>query len=100
MGEFRRINNVIKDMYEPFHEGESLWTDTTEANCENLVLPPWLCQPYVRACPEEHLKKMEENSNVKFQNFNRLSINFIIFRSRNPKDTMKTAKVTRSVESG
>ncbi|KAJ3641872.1 hypothetical protein Zmor_028342 [Zophobas morio] len=63
MGEFRRIINVIKDMYEPFHEGESLWTDTTEANCENLVLPPWLCQPYVRACPEEHLKKMEENSN-------------------------------------
>jgi tRNA-dihydrouridine synthase 1 len=61
--EFRRITKVIKDMYEPFHEGLSVWSDTTEYDSENLVLPPWLCQPYVRVCPEKHLKKVEENSN-------------------------------------
>ncbi|RZB40920.1 tRNA-dihydrouridine(16/17) synthase [NAD(P)(+)]-like [Asbolus verrucosus] len=62
MGEFRRIIIVIKNMYEPFHEGRSLWKDTTEPDTENLTLPPWLCQPYVRECPEEHLKRVEEKS--------------------------------------
>ncbi|EFA01195.1 tRNA-dihydrouridine(16/17) synthase [NAD(P)(+)]-like [Tribolium castaneum] len=61
--EFKRIVNVMKDLYEPFHQGTKLWQDTTERNTENLILPPWLCQPYVRVCPEEHLKRVEENSN-------------------------------------
>ncbi|XP_044269144.1 tRNA-dihydrouridine(16/17) synthase [NAD(P)(+)]-like [Tribolium madens] len=63
MDEFKRIVNVIKEMYDPFHLGAKLWQDTTKPNTENITLPPWLCQPYVRVCPEEHLKKVEENSN-------------------------------------
>lgn len=64
MGEFRRIVNVLKSTYEHFHLGINSWAETTEKNSENLVLPPWLCQSYVRMDPEEHLRKVEENVNM------------------------------------
>lgn len=61
---FKMITTEIKDLYLPFHEGKLKWEqDTTENGSSNLILPPWLCQPYVRLPPEEHLKKVEQHQN-------------------------------------
>lgn len=46
-------------MYEKYHTGLEVWSETTECGTQNLVLPPWLCQPYVRDTPENHVKKVE-----------------------------------------
>ncbi|XP_023013217.2 dihydrouridine synthase 1 isoform X1 [Leptinotarsa decemlineata] len=59
--QFREITTEIKDMYEHFHEGLKTWEQTTENGTQNLILPPWLCQAYVRDTPENHIKKVEEN---------------------------------------
>lgn len=58
---FKVLVNELRDKYEPFHLGKLSWSETTELGTQNLVFPPWLCQPYVRMQPEEHLKKMVEN---------------------------------------
>ncbi|XP_018572116.1 tRNA-dihydrouridine(16/17) synthase [NAD(P)(+)]-like isoform X2 [Anoplophora glabripennis] len=60
MEQFKVIVNELKDMYEPYHEGLKRWEETTEGGTQNLVLPPWLCQPYVRDTPENHVRKVEE----------------------------------------
>lgn len=60
--EFRRIINLLKDKYLPYHEGVLQWEETVEENSSNLALPPWLCQSYVRLSPEDHLKKVEEKN--------------------------------------
>lgn len=60
MQQFKYIVNEIRDMYKPFHEGNEIWTDTTEKDSQNLVLPPWLCQCYMRDTPENHVKKVED----------------------------------------
>lgn len=60
MEQFKVIVNELKDMYEPYHEGVQKWEMTTEDDTQNLILPPWLCQPYVRDSPENHIKKVEE----------------------------------------
>lgn len=60
MEQFRTIVNELKDMYERYHEGLKRWENTTVEGTQNLVLPPWLCQPYIRDTPENHIKKVEE----------------------------------------
>lgn len=57
---FKSITLEIKDKYEPFHLGKLTWPETTECGTQNLILPPWLCQPYVRMQPNEHIKLVEE----------------------------------------
>ncbi|XP_057662058.1 tRNA-dihydrouridine(16/17) synthase [NAD(P)(+)]-like isoform X1 [Diorhabda carinulata] len=63
MEQFRNIVQEIRNMYEPYHNGLKIWVETTEADNQNIILPPWLCQSYVRETPENHIKKIEEKKN-------------------------------------
>lgn len=60
MEQFRIIVNELKNVYEPYHEGLKRWENGMEEGTQNIVLPPWLCQPYIRDTPENHIKKVEE----------------------------------------
>ncbi|KAF7282484.1 hypothetical protein GWI33_002629 [Rhynchophorus ferrugineus] len=60
LDQFKNIVNKIKCLYEPYHRGDKNWEFTVEPETYNLVLPPWLCQPYVRETPENHVKKIED----------------------------------------
>ncbi|XP_073984071.1 dihydrouridine synthase 1 [Rhodnius prolixus] len=55
--DFRNAVIKLKEKYLPLHEGLVPWNSAT--NSYDLKLPPWLCQPYVRISPEDHMKKME-----------------------------------------
>lgn len=60
MDQFKEITETIRSMYEKFNKGDAPWTQCIEPDSQNVVLPPWLCQPYVRDTPENHVKKVED----------------------------------------
>jgi tRNA-dihydrouridine synthase 1 len=57
--EFRRAVEMIRDVC--LLGGHKKWLNAEELSHYNLKFPPWICQPYVRPPPEEHLKKLEED---------------------------------------
>lgn len=57
MQQFRDIVNELKEIYNPYHKGLKKWESTTETDSQNIILPPWLCQPYVRASPDQSMKE-------------------------------------------
>lgn len=55
---------VVKDLRErmtPYCTGDKPWTPDPGSDQARLPMPPWLCQPYVRIPPEEHLRKIQES---------------------------------------
>lgn len=57
--DFRATVIKLKEKYLPYHEGLKPWYPSNIEDY-NLTLPPWLCQPYVRMSPEDHIKKMAD----------------------------------------
>lgn len=61
MDQFRTIVKEIQEIYEPYNLGTKSWGNCTEPDTQNLLLPPWLCQPYVRFTAE-NVEKTDEGS--------------------------------------
>lgn len=57
---FRDAVATLKERLAPFHEGREEFEAPEEIRAFRLKFPPWICQPYVRPPPEEHLKKVNE----------------------------------------
>jgi len=60
MEDFRLAVSMVRERLEPYFNGEETWQPPEDEPAAKLPLPPWLCQPYVRPPPEEHLRKLEE----------------------------------------
>ena len=61
---FRSVVQYLEDKYRPYNEGTLKWEPEIVPGDFNLKLPPWLCQPYFRASPEDHIQKLEELQNI------------------------------------
>uniref|UniRef100_A0A0N7ZBR3 tRNA-dihydrouridine(16/17) synthase [NAD(P)(+)] n=2 Tax=Scylla olivacea TaxID=85551 RepID=A0A0N7ZBR3_SCYOL len=55
------VVEALRDRMSPYHTGEKAWEPDPASEQARLPMPPWLCQPYVRIPPEEHLKKVQES---------------------------------------
>lgn len=56
-----RVVEDLRERMSPYHRGERPWEPDPGSDQAQLPMPPWLCQPYVRIPPEEHLKKVQES---------------------------------------
>ncbi|CAL4096345.1 unnamed protein product, partial [Meganyctiphanes norvegica] len=58
--EMSMVAKDIKDRMLPYTTGNSPWEPKIDSPEANLPFPPWVCQPYVRIPPEQHLAKIQE----------------------------------------
>lgn len=78
MESFRSVTCALRDRYLPYHDGRLAWKQERIGNNLilkksigfaftyllmflgfNLQLPPWLCQPYERELPQQHIYKLQ-----------------------------------------
>ncbi|XP_022114378.2 tRNA-dihydrouridine(16/17) synthase [NAD(P)(+)]-like isoform X1 [Pieris rapae] len=61
LDDFKTVSQMLKDKYLPYHLGELVFSNNENLTRQgfNLILPPWICQPYVRMSPEAHTEKMD-----------------------------------------
>lgn len=68
VSDFRAIIDVLRNRFEPYHDGRAVYkpdivNEQTESD-HNLYLPPWICQPYMRMAPDDHIALLAEKKRI------------------------------------
>ncbi|XP_028157934.1 tRNA-dihydrouridine(16/17) synthase [NAD(P)(+)]-like [Ostrinia furnacalis] len=97
INDFRQVCVTIRDKYKDYHEGTLTLEDCENITRQgyNLILPPWICQPYVRMSPEAHTQKMETLSKVQIENNNKRDYEDIDGNCISRKKMKKLRKIMR-----